>query len=340
VVVLFRCDAGKEDGLGHVMRCLTLADALRERGDTVTFCTRTGPDMVGQVRISARGFPCIEIAEAAGSAGDVKALVKLERDVLVVDSRRSTPRYIKALAGQGFVVVVDDDGMPRLEADVVINASMEGEGDRYPDRHNRSFDLIGPKYNLIDPSLFVSRPFAAEARRLLVTFGGEDPHNHTSWVLDRFASAFAGLEVTVAIGPAHPDADSVRLAAKKVGATVLERPPSLTPYILDADVAITAGGTTCYELAAAGVPMLVIGVEPHQKQLIDAFVERGACWPLGMGHDVDIASGCEALRNLIGNRAARMQMHGLQKAMFPEPGVGLVADSIRAAWARRSGQAR
>lgn len=333
--VLFRCDAGREDGLGHVMRCLTLAGAMRSCGEAVTFCTLKGPGMIGAERVEARGFSCLDAAGPAGSPADTEALIALLRDVLVIDSRRATPGYVDAAAGQGFTVVIDDDGMTNLNADMVLNTALDGAAGRYPGRESRRFDLFGPRYNLIDPAMFAAQPLAAKAQRLLVTFGGEDPSNHTRWTLENLAPAMGGLDVTVVIGPAHPDPSSVRAAAAAIGAAVIDAPSSLVPHILDADLAITAGGTTCYELAAAGVPMLAIGIEPHQAPLIEALATRKACWPLGMGFDIDVVAPKDALRRLIEDGEARSRMRVAQKTLFPGPGAPLIADVIKAAHAGR-----
>lgn len=321
------------------MRCLTLADAMRARGEIVSFCTRVGSQMAGAARVKARGFACLDTDEPCGSPADIAELGGLARDILVVDSRRSTPRSVNALAKQGFTVVIDDDGMVGLEADVVINTALDGAASRYPGRDGRP-DLFGPRFNLIDPALFAARPLAPEARSLLVTFGGEDPFNHTRWVLDSFAAMFAGLRVTVVIGPAHPDAASARAAAARIGATVLDAPPNLTEHILGSDLAITAGGMTCYELAAAGVPMLALGIEPHQEPLIASFASRGACVSLGMGFDIDPARAGDALRRLLRDSAARSTMRAAQQSLFPGPGAPLIAERIKMAWAGRYETAR
>lgn len=334
--VLFRCDAGREDGLGHVMRCLTLADALRSRGETVTFCSLLGPQMVGAERIEERGYSSFAAGGRAASRADREMLATIPRDVLIIDTRHAGTGDLNAAAMQGFTVVIADIGMVNLNADMVLNTTLDGNTGHYRGREGRRFDLFGPRYNLIDPAMFRSRPPAARARRLLVTFGGEDPFNHTRWLIENFASAIAGLAVVVVIGPAHPDAASARAAATAVGATVIEAPPSLAPYILDADLAITAGGTACYELAAAGVPMLVIGIEPHQEPLIHSLAAHGACRPLGMGFDIDFAAAGNALRFLIEDGDARQKMWMAQQALFPGPGAPLVVDTIKAAWSTRS----
>jgi spore coat polysaccharide biosynthesis predicted glycosyltransferase SpsG len=230
--------------------------------------------------------------------------------------------------------------MAGLNANVVINTALDRAVGRYPGRESRRFDLFGPRYNLIDPAMFAAPALAAKARRLLVTFGGEDPFGHTRWVLESFGPMLVGLNVTVVIGPAHPDPSSARSAAAQIGAVVVEAPPSLMLHIVDADLAITAGGTTCYELAAAGVPMLAIGIEPHQGTLIDALARRDACWPLGMGFDVDIAQANYAILRFIEDSSARNRMRAAQRSLFPGPGAPLIVDALKIARADRHEAAR
>jgi len=332
LLVLFRCDAGREHGIGHVMRCLTLADAFRASGAEVAFHTMTGPGLVGRERIEARGFRCTVAAEPAGSDLDVAGLAGIKRDVLVIDSRRAAAGGINRLARQGFTVLIDDDGMTAVEADVVVNTGLEAASDRYPERGRRGADLLGPRYNLVDPALFANNGLAPTARRILVTFGGEDPYDHTGWFLRHFASALAGLEIAVVIGPAHPDAASPRRAAEAIGATVVESPASLAPYILNADLSVTAGGTTCFELAAAGVPMLAIAIEAHQRPLIASLARRHACIDLGTEFDIDPSFARNALHGLIADRDARATMRRAQQAIFPGPGAPLIVEAIAAAW--------
>lgn len=314
------------------MRCLTLADAFRASGAEVEFRTMVGEGLIGAERIEARGFPCAAACEHASTDPDVASLSGVERDVLVIDSRRATADSVNRLSEQGFTVLIDDDGMIGVAADVIVNSSLDAARDRYPGRAGRGPDLFGPRYNLINPALFTHRDPSPTVRRLLVTFGGEDPANHTKWFLEQFGPPLAGLEIVVTIGPAHPDPAAARRAAEAIGATLAERPPSLAPYIANTDIAVTAGGTTCFELAAAGVPMLAIAIEEHQQPLIASLARRHACIDLGGGLDLDAAFARKALQGLIADRAARARMRDAQRAIFPGPGAPLIVDVISAAW--------
>jgi UDP-2,4-diacetamido-2,4,6-trideoxy-beta-L-altropyranose hydrolase len=117
---------------------------------------------------------------------------------------------------------------------------------------------------------------------------------------------------------------------------VIEAPASLAPHILAADLAITAGGTTCYELAAAGVPMLAIGIEPHQLPMIDVLARRGACCPLGMGFGIDVDRARRELHRFANDVDARNRMHAAQRNIFAGPGAMLAVQHIKSAWAGRT----
>ena len=173
------------------------------------------------------------------------------------------------------------------------------------------------------------------AAHALITFGGEDPLNHSCWAIENLSPALEGIQISVVVGPAHPDPAAVVRAARTHAIEVISAPPSLVTCVQSADLALSAGGGTCYELAAAGVPTLAIAIEPHQDALIDALARHGACVKLGAGFEIDVARAREAVRRLAGDAESRRAMRDAQVRLFPGPGAARAVQAIQAAFRKR-----
>ena len=248
-------------------------------------------------------------------------------DARVFENVRAASTRERALT-----VCLDDEALRELPCDLLVNGNLWATAARYAPSPGRRV-LAGPAFNLIRTDYFAAAGGPSRDRaplRVLVTFGGEDPHNHTLWVLERLGDLLAEHEVTLVVGPAHPDPTSVRRAAtaRLPGARIADAPAALIPFIAASDLAITAGGTTCYELAAARVPQLAIAVEDHQKTLIEALAARGCLTIMGAHDDLETARARDLLAGLLGSAEARGRQAEAAAALFPGSGLPAIAAAI------------
>lgn len=332
--LLFRCDAGGTVGLGHVMRSLVLAEAFAKRGFRPEFVTATGVGFVGAERIASRGFHVLAAVAPAGSAEDrhgVEALLNQDTPtVLIVDSKQVTPATLELWRQNATLLVIDDDALGPLPAHLLLNSRIDASPALYTDDLPDRDLLLGPLYNLVDPAYFsLRRPPAPQVRRVLVSFGGEDPHNHTQWAIRTLLHDRADIAIDVVVGPAHPAPESLRRLAQADGRiSLVEQPSSLVPFIAEADLAITAGGTTVFELAAAGIPMLVVVIEDHQHHLAGPLAALGAAVLLGNHHHIEERPAIEACNKLMAQPTARAAMQAAQMKILPEAGAARVVVAV------------
>ncbi len=332
--IFIRCDGGKDDGLGHVSRCLTLASAFRDCAVDVTFISWS-PDGVGGEFITRRGFALAAAAGPAGSKADLDAVREVlrgasARPILVLDSRNIDSKYVELCAQTAKVVCLDDELKRDLPCDILVNNNIWIRETDYPDRAGR-IRLIGARYNLVRPTYFLRRPAKKTARlSVLITMGGEDPFDQTSRLLTVLAKTLRECDVTVVVGPAHPAAEAVLEAAKGMipHAEVTVAPADLTVPVRAAELALTAGGTTCYELAAAGVAQVGIILEDHQAPLVGALESAGCLVCLGRYDQLnngDISSVVESVL------ASPRRLHDLGAAgsrLFDGPGAPRIVKTI------------
>jgi len=341
IEVYLRCDAGADHGLGHLSRCLSLADALEEQGiNAPVFVTHAPDESVSNV-IEKRGYEHWQSPERAGGLKDLAFLTTLLRKarkrsrlppVAVLDSKEIEAPYAARCDREAYLLCFDDEVARDLPCDLLLNNNVWASEESYPGRDGRRV-LAGLTYNLV-PKVFFRQgdsDIGPEDRlSVLITLGGEDPHNHTQWLLEHLGDLLTQHRVTVITGPAHPDPAAVQLTARArlPHAEVVRAPATLAPFVGRADVAITAGGTTCYELAAARIAQAAIVVEDHQWPLVTAMEESGCLVLLGSYADLEIAQARATLERLLNSADTRAQMAQAAKDLLPESGRQLVARSL------------
>lgn len=307
--IAFRTDASLEIGTGHVMRCLTLADKLREGGAECVFLCRPHAGHL-MSEIAARGHRCLALRPPEPSAmerpGDLshsawlgadwesdaaqtrEALAGGVLDWLVVDHYALDHRWEQALRRASHrLMVMDDLADRRHDCDLLLDLSLGREEGAYaalvPDTAET---LLGPRYALLRPEFAQLRPEslarreAPELRRLLVTMGGVDRDNATGRVLDALdASALpSNVRITVIMGPHAPWLGEVkaRAARMRFATQVRVGVEDMARVMADSDLAIGAAGGTSWERCCMGLPTFAICLADNQHQIAVSLQEAGA----------------------------------------------------------------
>jgi len=315
--IAFRVDASLEIGTGHVMRCLTLAEALRENGAEVLFISRALPgDMID--RIETRGFSIKRLPKPDGAATAAPpahaswAGVSWQRDAeetdtalkasaldwLVVDHYAFDERWEKAVRRNGMQIMVIDDLADRPhDCELLLDQNLGREPDDYqalvPDHCKL---LIGPTYALLRPEFAQLREESLERRRcprlkcLLITMGGMDKDNATSRVLDalRDCSLPDELTIEVAMGGNAPWLEAVQKKAASMPWPTHVRldTPDMARRMVTADLGIGAAGSTSWERCCLGLPSLIIVVADNQASAAKALGKSGAAVVLQPGQEL------------------------------------------------------
>lgn len=317
-----RCDAGALHGLGHLARGLCLASELQRHGAEVEFALGAPSEICA--RVTAQGFA----VKRTPDLGPNDDLMWLEdpADLIILDSKNLDESYAAKCGEQAPVVYFDDEEARDLPSVGVINNNVWADRDDYPARNDRIM-LLGPSFNTVDPRYFELA--GTERDGLLITLGGEDPANHTAWLIETLTDRLLSLSVDICIGPAHPDPDGVeRAAAEYVPNAKLHRAPSsLLELFSRCNVALSAGGTTCYELAAAGIPAAILSVESHQDRMRQAMCDAGTAVSLGSFDTLDPINVREVLDELLDPANSKQMSYAAQR-LIPLPGVHAIVASL------------
>ncbi len=339
--VAFRADASVSLGTGHVMRCLTLADRLREEWATTRLICQPLPGHLGDL-IAARGhdlafLPACDSKDQDAAACRQALADEALWDWLVVDHYgldAAWERRMRSVAGK--IMVIDDLADRPHDCDLLLDQNLQAEG-RYagliPDA---CLGLIGPKYALLRPQFAAARQrmHAREGRvaRLLVFFGGTDVGGETLKALE--AIRMLGrpeLAVDCVIGQANPHRAAIEAACHALpNATLYCQVDDMASRMAAADLFVGAGGTSSWERCCLGLPALVIATADNQIAQAEAIARAGAQLCLGAAQSV----GTEHLARMIGavlglpELLAHMGERG--QSLADGHGVGRVADRLLA----------
>lgn len=305
--VVFRADASLAAGSGHVMRCLTLAGALRAAGADCHFlCREHSGHLIGHVRRA--GFDCTALAAPANApaaddwlgttpaadAAECRPLLqRLRPDWLVVDHYALDASWESALRDTcRRLLVIDDLANRPHDCDLLLDQNLGRAVDAYdslvPTGCQR---LIGSAYALLRPEFAAQRPASlarragAPLRHLLVSMGGVDLDNATAVVLAALAPGALPPEarVTVVMGAQAPWRDAVRALAATLPWPVAVQTDvrDMAALLADADLVIGAAGSSAWERCCLGVPTLLVVLAANQAPIAAALDAAGAGRLLG-----------------------------------------------------------
>lgn len=330
-MIVFACDGTAATGLGHVGRCLALAQAFQDLGWPVRLWGAF--DAAAQGALSAAQVPFeVHGGGVAGSPPSAIAARLGSPALLLVDSYSVDGRWLEAARRDLGAPVVYFDDFHALDAypcDAVINAALRAlPGDYGP----------GPEL-LLGPGCMVfsrahralragARPRDGRVRRVAICVGGVDLHGLTLRALQALPRR-ADLEVVVVLGQPDGSEEGLRaaLGAWPRGELRL-REASLAAIFHAADVCITGGGRTKYEAAYLGAPALVLSQNAGQALDSRDFAARGLCVDLGLGPELDDAQLGARLRAALGDAAllARTSLAGL--GAFPAACTERLAEAL------------
>jgi len=298
--ILIRTDASPTIGTGHVMRCLTLAGALAERGVEVSFICREHAGHLCDL-IEARGFRVYRLPapdsdfeagrtpahaawlgatwqEDAGQTGAVIKTLGARPDWLVVDHYALDSRWERALRPLvGRIFVIDDIADRDHDCDLLLDQNLFADMQtRYTGKVPADCRLLlGPEYALLQPIYAELHdripPREGPVQRIFISFGGADRDNLTGRVL----AAFLGLnrpdiDVDVVISDSSPYASEIQaLGAGHANIHLHGNLPTLAPLMARADLAIGAAGITSWERLCLGLPALVVTLAENQRPIAE-----------------------------------------------------------------------
>ncbi|MEI6842605.1 MAG: UDP-2,4-diacetamido-2,4,6-trideoxy-beta-L-altropyranose hydrolase, partial [Methanomicrobiales archaeon] len=276
--LIIRADASPKIGTGHVMRCLALAEAWQDTGGEVFFVSACEAPTL-EVRLKKEGVQILHISQEAGTLRDADETTRIAyahgANWIVVDGYHFGGDYQKTIKDAELsLLFIDDYGhADHYYADIVLNQNIYAAMSFYKNYEPYTRYLLGTKYALIRKEFLKwsgwHRDIPEVARKILVTLGGSDPDNVTLNVIQAMRTVdLVGLEMKVVVGGTNPHFDLINETVKDLSNCILIKNAENMPELMAwADTAISAGGSTCWELLFMGIPSIVIPIAENQDPI-------------------------------------------------------------------------
>ncbi|HBQ38309.1 MAG TPA: UDP-2,4-diacetamido-2,4,6-trideoxy-beta-L-altropyranose hydrolase [Candidatus Omnitrophica bacterium] len=335
--VLFRVDAGPVVGLGHLQRCLSLAGALRRLEVASVFLVNRTP--ATQQRVERFGYEARMISQSrswdAADLSETIALAAVQRcPVVIVDSDHEGERYLRQLRDAGFFVCALEDLAPHpFPSQLVVNGDAHARELPYVSSTGETVFLLGPEYSMLREEFWSipQRVVREIPQRVLIMLGGDDPYRLMPDILRVVDACQGHFTIAAVIGPFFTHVQEIEATAARLAHPVqlIHAPEAVRDLMLEADVALSAGGQTLYELARVGCPTIAVRTAANQDGQVRVFAQQGFLQAVGWAGDrAVIRLMQEALRCLLSDPQARAAMSAIGQRLIDGQGALRVAQAL------------
>lgn len=351
-MVVIRADANSKIGMGHVMRCLSVADALVKRGEEVLFVTA---DDTPVPLLTKKGIPYrvlhTDYADMEAELPELLAVLReltlraespeaalLQRNTsILVDSYYVTEKYLAALKSRITTIYMDDVYAFSYPVDMLINYNIYGEEMGY--EKDAAFAdtklLLGAKYVPLREEFSAAEQGRTVADGgILITTGGSDSFNLAGQLLMEAMKydALKEKEYHVVSGSLNPHIGELQdLAQKHENIHIHCNVTNMAELMAESKVALSAGGSTLYELCAMGVPVIAFSFAENQERLVQTFVKRGIV-QYGGNYRTDgnkmIQNTIAGLETLLEDENLRTEYRKKARTLVDGKGAGRIAEAI------------
>jgi UDP-2,4-diacetamido-2,4,6-trideoxy-beta-L-altropyranose hydrolase len=296
--IAIRTDASSQIGTGHFMRCLTLADGLKESGAKIRFVSRHLPEHLRSM-LAEKGHEFVSLdstqndmalnelahahwlgeSQVQDAADTIRMLSDEAWDWLVIDHYALDIRWESALRRiTKRIMVIDDLADRQHDCDVLLDQNYYADMQtRYSSKVPFHCELLlGPRYALLRDEFRQMhdqvKPRNGPVKRILVFFGGVDADNYTGRAIEALSEiTTSDLHVDVVIGAQHPCREEIKAACSQHGFICHIQTDKMAELMAAADLAIGAGGSATWERCCLGLPTFVFCTAVNQqKQIADA----------------------------------------------------------------------
>ncbi|MCK5541068.1 MAG: UDP-2,4-diacetamido-2,4,6-trideoxy-beta-L-altropyranose hydrolase [Desulfobacterales bacterium] len=328
---LIRVDSSLTIGTGHLMRCLTLANALNEQGHNVHFVCRDlkgnsnrfvvdhghtlhllptpKEEFVSQPEDTTHAM-WLEVQWQQDHKETFRIIQNISDQInwLIVDNYALDYRWESALRQYvKSTMVIDDLADRKHDCDMLLDQNYYSNSNtRYagvvPFTCRR---FLGPKYAILRPEFLQERQNLPQrddkVQRILVFFGGVDPSNETGKALKAIEILDnSDLNVDVVIGSSNPNKSDILDQCQNMPyVTCHEHVENMAQFMVKADLAIGAGGATTWERCCLGLPSIIEILAENQTAIAEGIEKINAGRNCGFAQDVTPEFLSKEIHNLM-----------------------------------------
>ncbi|NVK57582.1 MAG: UDP-2,4-diacetamido-2,4,6-trideoxy-beta-L-altropyranose hydrolase [Alteromonadaceae bacterium] len=300
-MLVFCVEASAKTGMGHLMRCLALAQAAQLRGldccflvpeEALPIC-RQRHDWVGRVMHAAN--------TDTGLAAQVETLCQ-QTHVLatVLDGYGFSAELAAQISQLGPALLVIDDIQSETiaSAAMIVNPAGESLRNDYATSNPAATLCLGPEYRLLRREFAVTLPLELSQRRsLTINLGGSDPLNYTLPLLEALTNTLPDAPLRVITGPGYAQTDALGQFISRSPAMIqhVHNSQDMADVWVNARLAVAAAGGSQFELAACHTPAMLLVVADNQVAATQQASEQGWCATWDARESLDVTALCERI---------------------------------------------
>lgn len=278
-MLYIRVDMNNRIAAGHMMRCLSIADAAKSLGEEVTFLLA---DNQALTLVKERGHNALVLHTPWDDRErELKVLRRLIEEYgirrLLLDSYQVTASYLGELKKYTEVFYLDDLNAFHYPVDVLICYANYWEKFRYEDNYENTKLFLGTQYIPLGQAFSYCGPknIKPGVEHLLLLSGGSDPYDILDGLLGKIHRE-RYRKISVICGIYYPKYKELcERYMKDENVCIYQGVSDMARYMREADLAVSAGGTTLYELCAMGTPAISYSFADNQLGNVEKFDEDG-----------------------------------------------------------------
>lgn len=348
MLVAFRADASNEIGIGHFMRCVTLASELKKKGAKCFFISRNLQpyleEMLNNLSIEylhllpnkksvnsedLNHSKWLGVSQIDDAKQTIKALDNINCDWVVVDHYGIDYRWETIIRSKTKkIMVIDDIADRQHDCDVLLDQNFyQNMEKRYLEKVPRHCKLIlGPKFALLNEEYRNIRKKTKirdkGVGKILVFFGGADKNNFTSLAIRTLSEMKVSQKIDVVVGAKHSNLEKIKSLCKYNNFICHIQTSNMASLISNADLAIGAGGSSSWERCCLGLPSIIISLANNQINISKSLELLGAGIYIGNIDKVSLEDLKKALESYI--IAPRELKSASKKAFSIVDGLGTI----------------
>jgi len=342
--LVIRADATTEIGAGHVMRSLALAQHWGRKGGTSVFIGRFDSKVL-EMRIKGEGHTLIILEKPHPNESDLTRVKKHlcmnkqsseEINWVVLDGYHFDQHYQLKIMDMGArLLVIDDTGhLDRYHADVLLNQNIHAPQIDYRCDAGTTL-LLGSQYALLREEFLANgkwkRNIPTNGFNILVSLGGSDPNNITLSVINAIkALNLKEIEARVIVGFSNPHFDSLKKASMTGSSKIklVQGTDNMPDLMRWADIAVSAGGSTCWEMAYMGLPNIIIVIAENQARIAEELAKKDISVNLGRSDTLGPRRLKLEIEHLLADSARRAAMSEMGQKLIDGYGVSRVVQEL------------
>ncbi|WP_027723103.1 PseG/SpsG family protein [Maridesulfovibrio zosterae] len=322
---LFFCEGSAERGLGHVGRCIALADVIRRKYQRESRFVFRGSSPARNKIIEA-GFVVSSVTDyndwkfSIGDVAILDLLIPLD-NIFFDDAKRKNV----------LLCSIDDPTTNRIKCDLVfyppVPQVMELDWTDFEGELFQSWDCIPLRKEFSNPHKVAT---IKNSPSILISMGGSDPANLTVTVLQALHKIHEKWTAKIIAGPMFNSLDKIKYmtVVQRNKIEIVSNVSNMAELMNETDLAVASFGMTAYELAACRVPQLLLCLTDDHARSASALHQSGAAVSLGRYDLISEQSLLGNMQKLISDTQLRKHMSAKAAQLNVENGASNIARII------------